>query len=62
MSSLEDELDEIRTSKVPDDLDDEIDMDETVDAPAPPPQGVRDLKKERDIQTRLMSRYTIEVA
>ena len=43
LSSLLNELDDIRNSAVLDDFDDEIDMDETVDAPPPQPQGVREI-------------------
>eukprot|EP00903_Cladosiphon_okamuranus_P015453 g14271.t2 len=39
LSSLLHELDDIRNNAVLDDLDDEIDMDETVDAPPSQPQG-----------------------
>lgn len=42
LSSLLDELDDIRQSAVLDDMDDDIDMDETVDAPPPRPQEVRE--------------------
>lgn len=46
MSSLLNELDDIRNSAVLDEFDDEVDMDETVDAPPPQPQGVRERERE----------------
>lgn len=48
MSSLLNELDDIRNSAVLDEFDDEVDMDETVDAPPPQPQGVRERERERN--------------
>lgn len=41
MSSLLNELDDIRNSAVLDDVDGGVDMDETVDVPPPQPQEVR---------------------
>jgi len=42
LSSLLNELEDIRQSAVLDDIDDDIDMDETVDAPPPRPEEVRE--------------------
>lgn len=46
LSSLLNELDDIRNSAALDDFDDEIDMDETMDAPPPQTEGVRERERE----------------
>lgn len=48
LSSLLNELDDIRNSEGLGDLDDEIDMDEIVGAPPPQPQGVRETDRQTD--------------